>query len=349
MEQTYELESTMELIIQDGRVLDAVAHYPDIKLWIDHWLSDKTKFAFETSGTSGTPKQLIFSREQLVASALRTCDFFHLQKGTRVLHRLPMRYVAGKMNIIRAMVAGHSVWTEKPSMNFEKPWNTDNIHFDWWPTTPAMMSAFMEAKLDVNIFHAILLGGGKVFPYLINQLTDFKGHCYESYGATETLTHIAIRSITPFPTAFRFMPGVTIVNNENGIEILDEVTGVETILNDATRLIDKDHFEVLGRLDDVINSGGVKIHPMLVEEVLASWADLPYYITQSPDEKWGNAVTLVVDASDLDFWKNLNLKLIFENHPNWRPKKIIVVQKIDRNENGKVIRKYNPEGLVDSL
>ena len=349
MEQPIKLEGAMELIIQDGQVLDAVAHYPEIKIWVDEWLSEKSKFHFETSGTSGNRKQMIFSRQQLIASAKRTCDFFHLHKGTRVLHRLPMQFVAGKMNIIRALLSGHTVWTERPSMTFDQPWNPEGIQWDWWTTTPSMMTAFLEAKLDANVFQNILLGGGKVLPQLINQLTGFNGHCYESYGATETLTHIAIRSITPVPTPFRFLPGVSVTPHENGIDILDQFTKVQVTLNDAIRFVDVNEFEVLGRLDDVINSGGVKIHPLLVEEVLASWADLPFYITQSPDEKWGNAVTLVVLASDIDFWKSLNLKLIFENHPNWRPKKIIAVQKIDRNENGKVIRKYNPEGLADRI
>lgn len=66
----------MELIISNGQILGALEHYPEIKKWVEDWLSDKTMFTFETSGTTGAPKQLIFSREQLIASAKRTCDFF---------------------------------------------------------------------------------------------------------------------------------------------------------------------------------------------------------------------------------------------------------------------------------
>jgi O-succinylbenzoic acid--CoA ligase len=339
----------MELIIQNGHVLNAIEHFPEIKLWVDDWLSDKSKFEFETSGTSGIRKQLIFSRQQLVASAKRTCEFFHLESGTKVLHRLPMQFVAGKMNIIRALVSGHSVWAERPSMHFDLPWNPENLHWDWWPTTPAMMTAFLEAKLDVNVFQRILLGGGKVLPKLLEDMTCFKGNCFESYGATETLTHIAVRSITPKSTHFQLLPGVRMTENHDGIVINDEVTEIQVSLNDAIHFMNEKEFEVLGRLDDVINSGGVKIHPLLVEEVLSRFTSLPFYITQSPDNLWGNAVTLVVIESDMIHWKSLNLKMIFENHPNWKPKRMITVQKIDRNENGKIIRKINPEGLVNSL
>jgi O-succinylbenzoic acid--CoA ligase len=343
------LEGAMELIIRNGNVLDAVEHFPEIKLWVDDWLSNKSNFQFETSGTSGVRKQLIFSRTQLIASAKRTCDFFHLGSGTKVLHRLPMQFVAGKMNIVRALLAGHSVWVEQPSMHFNLPWNPENIQWDWWTTTPAMLAAFLEAKLDPNVFQKILLGGGKVPTQLRNQLINFNGHCFESYGATETLTHIAVRSIMPIPSHFRLFDGVSVMEHQDGIEIHDNVTKIQVSLNDALHFYGENEFEVLGRLDDVINSGGLKIHPLLVEEVLAHWSSLPFYITQSPDNKWGKAVTLVVLKSDILEWKSLNLKLIFENHPNWRPRKIVLVQKMDRNENGKIVRKYNPEGMVDSI
>jgi O-succinylbenzoic acid--CoA ligase len=339
----------MELIILNGNVLDTNEHFPEIKLWADEWLSDKSKFEFETSGTLGVPKKMIFSRSQLLASADRTCDFFHLAAGTKVLHRLPMQFVAGKMNIVRALVNGHSVWAEKPSMQFDLNWNPEQLQWDWWTTTPAMMSAFLDAKLDVNVFQKILLGGGKVLPQLMEDMSRFKGNCFESYGATETLTHVAIRSITPIPTHFRLMPGVCVTENKDGIIIHDDVTKIQASLNDAIHFITEKEFDVLGRLDDVINSGGVKIHPLMVEEILSHWTSLPFYITQSHDNLWGNVVTLVVIESDVAHWKNLNLKVIFQNHPKWKPKRMIVVQKIDRNENGKIIRKTNPEGLVNSI
>jgi O-succinylbenzoic acid--CoA ligase len=272
-----------------------------------------------------------------------------LEAGTKVLHRLPMQFVAGKMNIVRALVSGHTVWAEKPSMQFDLTWNPDQLHWDWWTTTPAMMSAFLKAKLDVNVFQKILLGGGKVLPQLMEDMSGFKGNCYESYGATETLTHVAIRSIMPDSTHFRFLPGVGVTENEGGIVINDDVTKIQASLNDAIHFITDKEFDVLGRLDDVINSGSIKIHPLLVEEVLSHWISLPFYITQSSDNLWGNVVTLVVIESDVAHWKNLNLKVIFQNHPKWKPKRMIVVQKIDRNENGKIIRKTNPEGLVNSI
>jgi O-succinylbenzoic acid--CoA ligase len=339
----------MELIIQEGRVLDAIEQFPDIKLWVDDWLSNKSTFQFETSGTSGSRKQLIFSRKQLLASAERTCAFFQLKKGAKVLHRLPMQFVAGKMNIIRALIAGHSVWAERPTMHFDSTWNPEHIHWDWWTTTPSMMTAFLEAKLNVNVFKQILLGGGKVQPQLIDELNKFGGNCYESYGATETLTHIAVRIISPIPSLFRMLDGVSITPTNDGVEINDQVTNIQVVLNDAIAFVTENEFEVLGRMDDVINSGGVKIHPLMVEELISKWTSMPFYVTQSSDVKWGSVVTVVVHESDSAQWKSLDMKTIFQNHANWKPKKMISVQKIERNENGKIIRKRNPDGLVNSL
>ncbi len=208
---------------------------------------------------------------------------------------------------------------------------------------------FFRSQTGCKCISANIVGRRKVLPQLIEDMTFFKGNCYESYGATETLTHIAVRSITPNPTYFRLLPGVNVTEKNEGIVIHDDVTNIQTSLKDAIHFMNEKDFEVLGRLDDVINSGGVKIHPLLVEELLSRCTSLPFYITQSPDDLWGNAVTLVVIESDMMHWKSLNLKMIFEDHPNWKPKRMIGVQKMDRNENGKIIRKINPDGLVNSL
>jgi O-succinylbenzoic acid--CoA ligase len=193
------------------------------------------------------------------------------------------------------------------------------------------------------------LGGGKVQPQLMEKLNNYRGNCYESYGATETLTHIAVRIISPNPSLFRLLDGVSITPTNDGIEINDQVTNIQVVLNDAIEFVTENEFEVLGRMDDVINSGGVKIHPLMVEELISKWTSMPFYVTQSSDVKWGSVVTLVVHESDSTQWKSLDMKAIFENHANWKPRIMIGVQKIERNENGKIIRKRNPDGLVNSL
>jgi O-succinylbenzoic acid--CoA ligase len=339
----------MELIIEEGKVTMAMRLFPEIEAWANDWLSEKTTFDFMTSGTTGTKKVLTFSREQLHSSAERTCRYFHLHHGTTVLHRLPMQFVAGKMNIIRALMFGHSVWAEIPSMHFNSDWNAAGLRWDWWTTTPAMMTAFLEAKCDVNVFKKILLGGGKVQSELSLLLNAFKGECFESYGATETLTHIAIRSVKPQNSSFHLMPGVSVFPKDDGLDILDDLINIQAHLNDVVHFTGPDSFQVLGRADDVINSGGLKIYPLLVEEILSPWISTPFYISKLPDPKWGNVVTLVVEQTEVEYWLHLDWKEIFRDQPNWKPKIIITVQKIEINENGKVVRKYNPEGLVNRL
>ncbi len=349
MECPTKLEGAMELIIEEGKVLSSIKNYPEVQDWVQDWLSDKSNFVFETSGTSGNKTTLVFSRQQLMASAERTCATFQLNKGTKVLHRLPMQFVAGKMNIIRALVSNHSVWAEKPSMHFDSDWNAQKNQWDWWPTTPAMLTAFIEANGDTNFFKKILLGGGKVQPELIGLLTNFNGECYESYGATETLTHIAIRSIKPFNSGFRWLSGVHVNVKTDGLIVVDDVTKINTFLSDVIHMTSEDTFEVLGRADDVINSGGLKIFPLQVEEILADWLPFPYYISYLPDAKWGNVVALVIeDKQDVSF-DHFDWNKIFDGHPIWKPRRVIKVPKIEINANGKIVRKHNPEGLVDCL
>lgn len=339
----------MELIIKEGQIQSAIEHFPEVYFWSKQWLSDKSIFEFTTSGTTGEPKELIFSREQLMASAQRTCDFFQLSSGAKVLHRLPMSFVAGKMNIVRALIMGHSVWAEQPSMHFNDNWNPGKIIWDWWTTTPAMFTAFLETGLDPNYFRKILLGGGKVQPHWQALLSNYSGVCYESYGATETLTHVAVREVFPQSSLFKPLSGVSIVQDENGLKIADDVTHVDVSLNDVLEFKGDHGFEVLGRLDDVINSGGVKIHPLAVESILLPHTSLPFYITHSQDNKWGSVVTIVVKDSDLPHWNEINWQAIFCDHAIWKPKKIIAVTNIDRNENGKIVRKNNPIGVVNSI
>ncbi len=339
----------MELIISNGEILGALEHYPEIKKWVEEWLSDKTMFTFETSGTTGAPKQLIFSREQLIASAKRTCDFFSLTPGTKVLHRLPMQFVAGKMNIVRGLVMKHTVWADKPSMHFDENWNQEGLIWDWWPTTPAMLTSFLEKDLSLNIFGKILLGGGKVPIQLEEKLLGIKTKCFESYGATETLTHIAVRQIDGTPGYFTPLSGVIVEKNDHGIQVKDSVTGIETLLSDEVEMHEGKGFGIWGRVDDVINSGGLKIHPLMVEELLGQHTSLPFFISQMPDEKWGNIIVLVVLAGDMHLWTKFDFKEIFRLQPLWKPKKIIGIKELDRNENGKMVRKFKNEEVVDSF
>lgn len=269
--------------------------------------------------------------------------------GTKVLHRLPMQFVAGKMNIVRALVMGHSVWADKPSMHFDENWNHDELMWDWWPTTPAMLTSFLEQNLNLNAFGKILLGGGKVQIQLEKKLAGRLTKCFESYGATETLTHVAVRQIIATPSYFRPLSGVSIEKNDQGVQVKDSVTGIQTLLSDVVELHEGNEFGVCGRVDDVINSGGLKMHPLMIEEWLEQHTTLPFFISQMPDEKWGNIIVLVVLAKDMDLWIKFDLKEIFHQRPFWKPKKIIGIKKFDRNENGKMVRKYKNEEVVDSF
>lgn len=339
----------MELIIKEGQIQSSIENFPAIQSWTRQWMSDQSMFEFTTSGTTNEPKRLFFSRDQLIASANRTCEFFQLSHGTKVLHRLPMNFVAGKMNIVRALLMRHSVWAEHPSMHFDENWNPMGINWDWWPTTPAMMASFLEAGLNPNCFKKILLGGGKVHPHWHALLSNYNGFCYESYGATETLTHIAVRAVFPQSSLFKPLTGVSIFQGQDVLRIVDDVTHISTTLNDVLEFKGDGTFEVLGRMDDVINSGGVKIHPLEVERLILKTTNLPFYITQTQDDKWGSVVTIVVLEIDLPNWNKLNWNSIFIDQPIWRPKKIIAVLNIERNENGKIVRKNNPVGVANRI
>lgn len=336
----------MELIIEKGKPRQEINFFPTVEFWVDQWISGQDSFEIETSGTSGLAKKMIFQREQLVASAARTCEYFGLREGTNVLHRLPMQFVAGKMNLVRAIEAKHNVWSEEPSMKFGRDWNDQKMRWNWWTTTPAMLTAYLEANLSLNSFDQVLLGGGKVMAKLAENLVGSKCKCFESYGAAETLSHIAVRNLNVRDGYFKTLEGVHLMKDEKGLHIEDDITRIQTRLNDLIEWHEKDRFEVVGRADDVINTGGVKVHPLLVEDLLLPWIKVPFFITSVNNDKWGHAITLVVEKESNLSWEKFPIREVFKNNPLWMPKYWIEVEKILVNGNGKIVRKYNEEYLA---
>lgn len=79
--------------------------------WFDH----KDSIEMFTSGTTGLPKSIVVKKQAMVNSAIATGDFFEIEPGSKALHCLPMKYVAGKMMLVRAMILGLDIDFVAPS------------------------------------------------------------------------------------------------------------------------------------------------------------------------------------------------------------------------------------------
>lgn len=315
-----------------------IVHYTDdsVKLFIEEWFNDRDYIVAHTSGSTGAPKNICLSKTDMIKSAIATCKYFAITKKSKLLLPLSIDYIAGKMMIIRAIVSGAELFIEAPSNN---PIQTDYGIIDLIPIVPSQIRAVLHSPYAKNIKN-IIVGGGAIHNNTENEIIKTGLNCYATYGMTETCSHVALRKIDDNNEIYEGLPGYRFkVDNRQCLVIsAPDFTFNEIITNDIVKLIDDTHFKWLGRWDNVINSGGVKIFPEEVEKILSTIINVPFYITSTPDEKWGDVVTLYIESTNTNISKlTADIKKVLQNR-FYIPKRIIPVDKFNRTTTGKIIR-----------
>ncbi|MEL6976647.1 MAG: O-succinylbenzoic acid--CoA ligase, partial [Bacteroidota bacterium] len=165
---------------------------------------------------------------------------------------------------------------------------------------------------------------------------------FETYGMTETITHIAFRSLNgQTEKVFQTLPQVTVSADARGCLVINapRISSELIVTNDLVELVSENQFKWLGRIDSVINSGGVKIIPEKVESTLANHLTQRFFITGVPDPTLGQKVVLVVEGAALSDKQSEHLKSSFQKLEKFeRPKDIVFVPKFLETGTGKVQR-----------
>ena len=284
------------------------------------WLNGVQEFSLQTSGSTGAPKVISLTRSQLEASANATIKALKVKKSDRALVCLNVETVGGLMLLVRGFMAGMHLTIIEPTANPLAVLPPESS-FDFASFVPMQMQEMLlfspESIAFFNHMKAILVGGAAVNFSLLQQIQQLDVPVYHTYGMTETASHVALRRLNgPEASAnFNTLPGVKIDVDERGcLTITSEQTNHEEIVtNDLVRLIDAETFEWLGRVDFVINSGGVKIQAEKVENLLeAALAQLGLtfnsFIAALPDEKLGEKVVAVLESKPLDQIQETQLK-----------------------------------------
>jgi O-succinylbenzoic acid--CoA ligase len=265
------------------------------------------------------------------ASARATGAALGLHAGQQALVCLPARYVAGRMMLVRGLVLDLDLHVVEPSSDPFADLEAD-VRPDFAAFVPLQMQTLLDAALmapsdscyadDTALsfryrrllegIQAILIGGGPVSVPLHAQVRQLGSPVYHTYGMTETATHVALRRLNgPQETnAFTPLPGVELRQDERScLAIRGAVTAGEWLqTNDVVELRQNGSFVWLGRWDNVINSGGVKIQVEPLEaqvEVLQAqrgdlaWAGRQLAVAGLPDERLGEVVTLVLSGPAL--------------------------------------------------
>ncbi|WP_299520880.1 AMP-binding protein [Winogradskyella sp.] len=304
------------------------------------WLNDKDYLYVNTSGSTGKPKLIKLKKQAMVNSAIATGDFFGLEPGNTALDCLPSHYIAGKMMLVRAMILGLEIDHVEPSahpiFDYEK-------HYDFCAMIP------LQLKHTINYTHnikTIIVGGSKITQPLLERVkNNSSSRFYETYGMTETVTHVAVRrlssQISDGDEFFNALPNVTFSQDDRQCLVVHAPKLVDEplITSDIVDLNSDTSFELLGRIDNVINSGGIKLFPEQIEDKLQPVIDERFIVAGEEDDALGERLVLIVEnprdtaesiANRIRFIKGLTKYEV--------PKHIYITDKFVETVNGKIQR-----------
>ena len=311
-------------------------------MFMEEWLDGNDSLTLHTSGSTGTPKQLLVSKKSMQASAERTAAFFELSPGDTALLCLPTHYIAGKMMLVRALVIGLELDVIPSKTLLDLKGKT----YDFAALIPLQVNASFELLGNLK---KILIGGAPIPTELRKALAKKYPHCVETYGMTETLTHVATRFVC-YPTVpFRAMPGIKInVDHDSCLQIMAPYISSSPICtNDVVELLDNRSFILIGRRDFVINSGGRKIFPEQLEEKLSVQLRIPFFFTGIPDVELGEKLVLVVEGGIKE--KQLGLKTatkLLGADKHLVPKDVLCLDTFVLTRTGKLNRIATLKGLA---
>ncbi len=309
----------------------------DINSFLNNWYDNSNIIKIKTSGSTGKSKNIILYKKHMYQRAVKTVKYLKLDKKKVVkgLLCLSPNVIASKMLLIRAIIFKWKIFCIEPTSNpLEK---IPKFCFDIASMVP--IQVFYSIKNIKNI-KIVLIGGGNISKYIKRKLlfinsTDF----YDTFGMTETCGNIAIKKINNYDKYYKSFNDVKIdVDNRNCLNIKFSNFFIQT--NDIVNIKNKNTFEWIGRYDTIINSGGIKIIPELVEKYFSSIIDRRYFIYKIPNKILGEQIILIVEGDPYTL-KISSLK----SSKYFKPKKIFFVKKFKE----KLIGKIDKEKTVKKL
>jgi len=317
--------------------------------FLDEWNNPKDTVEVQTSGSTGVPKCIRVEKQRMLNSARITCDFLGLKTGDTALLCMPLDYIAGKMVVVRSIERQLRLTTVEASGH---PLKNITNSFDFAAMVPMQVYNSLqvaEEREKLRTIKHLIIGGGPIDNDLQQQLSRFPNNVWSTYGMTETLSHIALRRLNGENASLWYTPfsTVSISLNTNGCLVIEAPLVHEGRLETHDRAEIRDgKFRILGRLDNVINSGGIKIQAEEVEEMLRPHIKMPYLISKCRDEKFGEVVVLLTECPDLSLAKEICCNVLPKF---WQPKHYLYTSHIPLTGTGKPARKAAEEWCSTEL
>ncbi|SHH48662.1 AMP-binding protein [Winogradskyella jejuensis] len=308
--------------------------------FLTDWLNNDDFLFVNTSGSTGQPKRIKLQKQAMVNSAIATGDFFGLKPGDTAMNCLPSHYIAGKMMLVRAMILGLEIDCVEPSthpiFDYEKP-------YDFCAMIPLQLKHTINYTQNVK---TIIIGGSKITQPLVEKIKVSTSLFYETYGMTETVTHVALKRLESKAhkgeSVFTALPEVTFKQDERQCLVINAPNLVEDALvtNDVVDLKSETSFIWLGRYDNVINSGGVKLFPEQIEDKLQEVIDERFIVASEAHDSLGEKLILIIEnpRDSIDSFKT-RLKHLKGLAKFEVPKDIYTIDRFIETASGKVQRK----------
>lgn len=304
-------------------------HDQDFGHLILQWFDFNDFILLTTSGTTGTPKQIKLQKQAVINSAKATGIHFNLQPKDSALLCLPTKYIAGKLMFVRALILGLHLDVINPSSN---PLENISKEYDFVAMVPLQV---LNSINKLFLIKKLIVGGAKLEQKIKEQIQNSQCDVYETYGMTETITHIAAKRISE--DFFTALDHAKISVDERNCLVIEapSVNPEKLITNDLVEIKKPNQFKWLGRIDNVINSGGVKLFPEQIEEKIAPFISKRFYVIGKEDFILGSKLVLVIESEPFDISNSIFDVL----SPFEKPKEIQFVAKFKETATGKILRK----------
>lgn len=320
-----------------------------LEQFLEEWNNGSDRLLVHTSGSTGAPKPMWVEKRRMLNSARITCDFLGLHGGDTALLCMSLDYIAGKMMAVRSVERGLKLTEIEPCGHpmasfVSRPDTFPDGGFDLVAMVPMQVYNSLQVAEEAELLRKtrhLIIGGGAIDDGLECRLQTFHA-VWSTYGMTETLSHIALRRINGADASPYYVPfeSVSVSLNADGCLVINAplVCAGPLTTNDIAEIApDGRGFRILGRKDNVICSGGIKIQAEEVERLLRPHLPVPFVISKKKNPKFGEIVVLVTQSND-----TAEVRLICEKvlPKFWQPREYISMERIPMTETGKFKRNF---------
>lgn len=311
--------------------------------FLAEWFAPSPTVEVQTSGSTGAPKRMRVEKARMMRSAVRTCEHLGLRAGDTALLCMNLKYIGSKMMVVRALVAGLRLRVRRASGH---PLADVEEQTDFLSVVPMQLYNTLQCAMETERLaraRCAIVGGGAVDEALQERLQDLPCRIFSTYGMTETLSHIALRPLNGPHRSGRYTPfqSVNLSLSARGTLVIHapEMCAGDLETNDVARLYPDGTFTIIGRADNTVNSGGIKLQIEEEEQRLKALIPTPFALAVAPDARLGEALVLLVDKACTEPSDERLLARLKACVPRYHaPRRVVRVQEIPQTGNGKTDR-----------